>query len=54
MNQRRAQGIRAEAIAADYLQRRGYRVLARNWSCRVGELDLVFRFIQRWLLKFGR
>ena len=29
-----------EAAAAAYL-RRGYRVVARNWRCRLGELDLV-------------
>ncbi len=23
--------------------RRGYRVVARNWRCRIGELDLVLR-----------
>ena len=30
-----------DAALADYLER-GYRLLARNWSCRIGELDLVF------------
>lgn len=29
-----------EAAAAHYL-RRGYRLLARNWTCPLGELDLV-------------
>jgi len=29
-----------EAAAAAYV-RRGYRVVARNWRCRLGELDLV-------------
>lgn len=36
-------GIRGEAIAAAYLEERGYRILARNWRCRYGELDLVAR-----------
>jgi putative endonuclease len=37
----RAIGDRAEARVAEYLQRKGYRVVARNWCCRGGELDLV-------------
>jgi putative endonuclease len=38
---RRALGQRAEDLAAEYLERRGYKVLARNWSKPEGELDLV-------------
>ncbi|MEQ8857355.1 MAG: YraN family protein [Pseudomonadales bacterium] len=34
-------GAWAEAEAAAYLQRQGLRLLARNFRCRVGELDLV-------------
>ncbi|HET6791067.1 MAG TPA: YraN family protein [Actinomycetota bacterium] len=34
-------GPRGEDAAADAYRRRGYRVLARNWRCRIGELDLV-------------
>ena len=30
-----------EARAAAWYEARGYRVLARNWRCREGELDLV-------------
>lgn len=30
-----------ETKAAEYLRRRGYRILAANWRCRFGELDLV-------------
>ena len=37
----RALGAEAEARAAQYLQRKGYRVVACNWTCRGGELDLV-------------
>jgi putative endonuclease len=29
-----------DAAVAAYL-RRGYRIVARNWTCRLGELDLV-------------
>ncbi len=38
---RRWFGTRAERAAARFLQRQGYRVVARNWSCPHGELDLV-------------
>ena len=34
-------GVRGEDAAADGYQRRGYRIVARNWRCRLGELDLV-------------
>jgi putative endonuclease len=30
-----------EDAATDTYRRRGYRVVARNWRCRLGELDLV-------------
>jgi putative endonuclease len=30
-----------EDTAAGLLERKGMRVLARNWRCKVGELDLV-------------
>ena len=31
-----------ERAAETAYVRRGYRVIARNWRCRLGELDLVF------------
>jgi len=34
-------GSRGEDVAADVYRHRGYRVVARNWRCRLGELDLV-------------
>lgn len=34
-------GSLGEVAAGDAYVRRGYRVLARNWRCRIGELDLV-------------
>ncbi len=37
----RALGAIAEARAAEFLQRKGYRVVDRNWTCRGGEIDLV-------------
>ena len=34
-------GARAEELCAEMLRRAGLRVLARNWRCRHGEIDLV-------------
>jgi putative endonuclease len=34
-------GMRAEDLCADLLRRAGLRILARNWRCRLGEIDLV-------------
>jgi len=40
---RRALGASGEeAVAAWYIEQ-GYEVLARNWRCRAGELDLIVR-----------
>ena len=33
--------LEGEAAARDAYRRRGYRLVARNWTSRVGELDLV-------------
>ncbi len=38
---RRWFGSRAERAAAKYLQKLGYRIVARNFSCPFGELDLI-------------
>lgn len=32
---------RGEEIAAAYFEQKGYRILARNYRCRLGEIDLV-------------
>jgi putative endonuclease len=38
---RRALGAAGESAAAEYLRKRGYRILESNVRCRLGELDLV-------------
>jgi putative endonuclease len=38
---RRQQGAAAEQLAAQFLERQGYRILARHYTCSLGELDLV-------------
>ena len=34
-------GARAEQLCAELLQTAGLRILARNWRCRHGEIDLI-------------
>jgi putative endonuclease len=34
-------GAEAEALAAAFLERNGLKVVARNYRCRLGEIDLV-------------
>jgi putative endonuclease len=38
---RQALGVRGEDLAVAELQRQGMQVLARNWRCRLGEIDVV-------------
>jgi putative endonuclease len=40
---RRQLGIDGEAAAAAWYEANGYEVVARNWRCRDGELDLIVR-----------
>ena len=41
MNSRRERGNWGEEKAAQFLRRKGYRILDRNFSCRQGEIDIV-------------
>jgi putative endonuclease len=41
VRRRRALGAAGEAAAAAWYESAGFAVLARNWRCRDGELDLV-------------
>jgi putative endonuclease len=40
-DRRRETGKLGETAAAALLESKGYRIVARNWRCRSGELDLV-------------
>ncbi len=40
---RKATGNLGETLAADYLQQRGYDIVARNWRCSTGEIDVIAR-----------
>ncbi len=37
----KALGARGEDAATSYLMRRGYEIIARNWTCAAGEADIV-------------
>ena len=41
MARRQKLGKKGEEIAAEYLKDRGYRILARNYRCLYGEIDLI-------------
>ncbi len=40
---RRRRGNAAEDLAARYLERQGFQILERNFTTRVGEIDLIAR-----------
>jgi putative endonuclease len=40
---RQGVGRRGEQLAARHLASKGYEIVAHNWRCEVGELDLVAR-----------
>ncbi|CAN5603234.1 YraN family protein [soil metagenome] len=40
---RRSLGAAGEAAVARWYEQRGYEVVARNWRCREGEIDLILR-----------
>ncbi len=37
----RAVGAKFEQDAAEFLQENGYQILAKNFRCRIGEIDLI-------------
>ena len=43
MSRTKAAGDQGEALAARHLEERGFTVLARQWRCRFGEVDIVAR-----------
>ena len=42
-------GAWGERIAALHLEGKGYEIVARNWRCPLGEIDLVARAGELWL-----
>ena len=43
MDRRKLTGREGEAEAARCLKRKGYQVIAMNWTCRFGEIDVIAR-----------
>lgn len=48
-NARAALGRAGERLAAGWLEARGFRVVARNWHCPYGELDIVAEERGEWV-----
>ena len=40
---RKLLGRWGESVAAEFLKKRGYRLIAAGWQCRFGEIDLILR-----------
>jgi putative endonuclease len=38
---RRSLGEWGESVAANFLQKKGYKILERNWRCARGEIDII-------------
>jgi putative endonuclease len=47
--QRQFLGRRGEAVAAEKLAALGYEIVARNYRCGAGEIDLVARHHETWV-----
>jgi len=43
MNQRQAFGKAGEITALGYLKKKGYKVLEQNYTCPLGEIDIIAR-----------
>lgn len=41
LNKHLQQGQQAEQLACEYLQQQGLTLIERNYSCRLGEIDLI-------------
>ncbi|MEW1735161.1 YraN family protein [Nocardia beijingensis] len=41
MTDKQALGAHGEELAADFLRAAGMEIVARNWRCRYGEIDLI-------------
>lgn len=41
LNKRQQYGHKSESAAVDFLRRNGYRILARNYRTRLGEIDVI-------------
>ncbi len=38
---RKQVGNRGESLAEDYIKRKGYKIIHRNYRCKLGEIDII-------------
>lgn len=43
MNQKKARGIKGEALAVRFLEKEGFEILEKNWRYRRSEIDIIAR-----------
>lgn len=43
LNFKKLVGNKGESIAEDYLKRKGYKIIRKNYRCRFGEVDIIAR-----------
>jgi putative endonuclease len=48
-DRRQRLGAWGERVAALHLESKGYEIVARNWRCPLGEIDLIARAGSLWL-----
>jgi putative endonuclease len=41
LTDKREKGNEAEQVACNHLAKNGYRIITRNFNCRVGEIDII-------------
>ncbi|MGB7342293.1 MAG: YraN family protein [Phototrophicaceae bacterium] len=42
-------GARGEALAVTYLTNKHYRIIAQNWHCQRGEIDIIAQDAATWV-----
>lgn len=40
---RKSLGQDGETLACNYLRKKGYKIIARNYRCKIGEIDIIAR-----------
>ncbi len=46
LTSKRERGDEVEQIACKYLMKNGYRIITRNFNCRVGEIDIIAQNVE--------
>ena len=50
MNEKQQLGKIGENIASEYLEKKGYLILERNFACRQGEIDIIAKDEKEFVL----